>query len=171
MRISLLIMLASCAIPGFAVAAQSGQYWVARDTLLELSAPGGGALVNRLYFREGVTVYGVTGKYARVTAPKFDGRWVEFAGLSKTRPVPKAQAPVPKAQQDPRIAKDAIPNVGDGGLSQRDVDVLWRGANYFLKKGTCNRVEIAAKSSSRLNTYFINCGGPQNIFFTENDLR
>jgi hypothetical protein len=167
----LILSLSVLLIPFASASAQSGQYYVNRDTLAEMSAPGGGSIVNRIYYGQGVTVSGVTGKYARVTEPKFVGRWVEFAGLSKTRPAPKAQKLVPKSQQDPRIGKDAIPKVGDGGLSQRDVDILWRGANYFLKTGKCSRVELANKSTSRTNTYYVNCGGPQNIFFTEADLK
>lgn len=165
------LLLSVLSLPFVTAAAQSGKYYVIRDTLVEMSAPGGGSIVNRLYYGQGLTVTSVNGKYARVTEPQFVGRWVEFAGLSKARPAPKPQKPVPKSQQDPRIDKDAIPKVGDGGLSQRDVDILWRGANYFLKIGKCSRVDLADKSLSRPNTYYINCGGPQNIFFTEADLK
>jgi hypothetical protein len=103
-------------------------------------------------------VEGVSGEVAR---------WVLAAHLGKQRP---ADLPQPKVDRDPRIAKDAIGKVGDFGMTEKDVQILYRGAKHFLDSGRCARVELGMKSGSRANTYFINCGEPQNIFFTPADL-
>jgi hypothetical protein len=65
--------------------------------------------------------------------------------------------------------KDAIPKVGENGLNENDIKILYKGATKFLNSGKCTNVEYAEKSISKPNTYYVNCGGP-NIFFTPSDL-
>jgi hypothetical protein len=133
------------------------------------------AITNRIYLRQRVDVFEVKGEWARVSK-YYEGsvegktgqvaRWVLASGLSASQPTEPSQ---PKAFSDPRIAKDAIPRVGEGGLTARDVEILRKGALKFLNSGQCSSIELADKSTSRANTYYVNCGGP-NLFFTPGDL-
>jgi hypothetical protein len=60
--------------------------------------------------------------------------------------------------------------VGEGGLTEIDVAILHRGAKHFLDSGRCKRIEYGDKSTSKPNTYYVNCGGPRNLFFKPSDL-
>jgi hypothetical protein len=170
MRILKPLIFAVVVIPS-ALWSQGGRkYWVRVDTLAEYDAPATGKIVNRVYYGQAMTVYSTQGSWGRVTEPQFTARWVLLAGLAESKPPEKKQRPVPASNRDPRIAKDAIPKVGENGLSQRDVDLLWKGANYMLKTGRCSKIEYADKSTSRTNTYYVNCGGASNVFFTPSDI-
>lgn len=70
---------------------------------------------------------------------------------------------------DARIATNAIPKVGEDGLSEQDVRILYKGAIKLLDEGRCTRVEFGDKSISKANTYYLNCGG-SNIFFKSGDV-
>lgn len=59
--------------------------------------------------------------------------------------------------------------VGEGGLTEKDVEILNQGALKFLNSGKCTKVEFGDKSTSKPNTYYINCGGP-NILFKPSEL-
>ena len=76
---------------------------------------------------------------------------------------------IPDAWTDPRIDESGMPSVGQFGLTEKDVEILWRGANLMLDRGRCARVYYADKSVSKANTFYVNCGA-RNVFFTEADL-
>lgn len=177
MRKFALAVLLSCPLVAFAQASKPGWYFVKDATVHERLAPApSGKSTNKIYVGQKVEVFEVSNGWARVSQ-YYDGsvegqkgqvaRWVPAKSLSMTKPAPLPQ----KAQKDdPRIMKDAIPAVGQGGLTQKDVDILYRGARKFLSSGQCKHIEYADKSTSRPNTYYVNCGGPSNLFFTPADL-
>jgi hypothetical protein len=159
-----------------AQATKPGTYYVKVPVLDERLAPSNqGTSTNRIYLRQKVEVVEIKGDWARVSK-YYDGtvegkagmvaRWVSASGLSTQRP---SESPQPVTPNDPRIAKDAISKVGQGGLSEKDVQILYKGALKFLNSGKCSRVELGDKSISKPNTYYINCGG-SNIFFTPSKL-
>jgi hypothetical protein len=159
-----------------AQAQKPGNYYVMVSVLEERIAPSSTArITNRIYVRQKVEVLEIKGEWARVSK-YYDGsiegasgqvaRWVLASGLSPTLPPQAAQ---PKVANDPRISKDAIPKVGEGGLTTKDVEILYKGAIKFLDSGKCSRVEFGDKSTSKADTYYVNCGGP-NLFFTSADL-
>lgn len=162
----------------FAQATKPGTYYVKETVLKERLAPSATASVtNRIYRRQKVVVFEIRNGWARVSK-YYDGavegkggqvaRWVPASGLSFSQP---AEFPQPSLPTDPRIAKDALPKVGEHGLTEQDVQVLYKGALKFLNLGKCTRVEYGDKSTSKANTYYINCGGPTNLFFTPADVR
>jgi hypothetical protein len=157
-------------------ATKPGVYYVKDAVLDERLEPSIRATsTNKIYQRQKVEVFELKNGWARVSK-FYDGevegksgkvaRWVDAKGLSETRPAELAQ---PTTPNDPRIDKDAIPKVGQGGLSEKDVQILYKGALKYLNSGRCSKVEVGDKSTLRPNTYYINCGGP-NIFFTHADL-
>jgi hypothetical protein len=170
-----LVLLAALTLLGAADA--PGVYYVTTDRTDERLAPSPSARsTNGIYRQQKVDVFEVRNGWARVSK-FYDGsvegvsgevaRWVLAAHLGKQRP---ADLPQPKIDRDPRIAKDAIGGVGDFGMTEADVRILYRGAKHFLDTGRCKRVELGMKSGSKPNTYFLNCGEPQNVFFTPADL-
>lgn len=174
------IVLASTLVFSGAAIAQAskpGTYYVTESVLEERLAPSStGSVTNRIYRRQKVEVFELKDGWARVSK-YYDGsvegkngqvaRWVSASGLSVSQPNELAQ---PKVPTDPRIAKDAIPKVGEGGLTEQDVQTLYKGALKFLNSGKCSRIEYADKSTSKANTYYVNCGGPANLFFKPGDL-
>lgn len=161
----------------FAQPVSPGKYYVKEASLEEHLAPKNvGKVTNRIYRQQVVDVFEVKNGWARVSK-YYDGqiegvpgqvaRWVRVSGLSPNRPQDLKQ---PEHLSDPRIAKDAIPKVGEGGLTKKDVQILYKGALKFLGSGQCAHVESGDKSVNRANTYYINCGGA-NIFFTPSDLK
>ncbi len=172
-----LAFTAVCSGTIFAQATKPGTYYVRESVLEERLAPSStGAITNRIYLRQKIEVFELKQGWARVSK-YYDGavegktgqvaRWVSANGLSAVQPKELAQ---PKLPTDPRIAKDAIPKVGEGGLTEQDVQTLYNGALKFLNSGKCSGVEFADKSTSKANTYYVNCGGPANLFFTPDDL-
>jgi hypothetical protein len=168
------LILAALTLLGAADA--PGVYYVTADATDERLAPSPSAQsTNQIYRQQKVDVFEVRSGWARVSK-FYDGsvegvsgevaRWVLAAHLGKQRPAELSQ---PKVDRDPRIAKDAIPSVGDSGLTAGDVQILHRGAKHYLDSGRCARVEFADKSTSKPNTYYVNCGGA-NLFFTPADL-
>ena len=171
-----MIILTMIATETYSQATKPGEYFVKVPMLEERLEPSmKGTSTNKIYLRQRVEVFEIKDGWARVSN-FYDGtaegktgkvaRWVEAKGLSDKRPAEPAQSSVPN---DPRIDKDAIPKVGQGGLSEKDVQILYKGALKLLNSGKCSKVELGDKSTSKPNTYYINCGGP-NIFFTPNDL-
>jgi hypothetical protein len=143
---------------------------VVADTLVERDAPGrSGAAVNRIYRGQVVTVSDSIKGWARVTEPQSAPRWVEWRGLGRERPAPLPEPAMASSTLDARIASDAIPAVGQGGLSAEDVVILRRGARHMLATGRCDRVDLADKSVSRPGVYYVSCAGG-NQFFTAADL-
>ncbi|ATE62754.1 SH3 domain-containing protein [Thauera sinica] len=174
----IVVVALSLAVSGsaFAQASKPGTYYVKEAALEERLAPSAsGSVTNRIYRRQKVEVFEIKDGWARVSK-YYDGavegkasqvaRWVLASGLSSTQP---AELPQPSIQSDPRIAKDAIPKVGQHGLTEQDVQILHKGALRFLNSGKCSRVEYGDKSTSKANTYYVNCGGP-NLFFTPGDV-
>ena len=146
-----------------------GYYYIAASTLNVRSAPRTGKVVNRLYSQQKVFVSAVDSGWGRITPARAAPRWVSMKYLTRTRPRLPESKPVSQTLRDSRIAKDAIPKVGENGLTQTDVDILWKGANWALRTGRCSRIEYADKSVSRTNTYYVNCGG-RNVFFTPSQI-
>lgn len=160
-----------------AQASKPGTYYVKEPMLEERLGPSKSAPVaNKLYLQQKVDVLEVKGDWARVTKyydanPEGKGslvaRWVLSNGLSQTQP---KEPPQPKLVWDSRVGKGAIPKVGMDGLSSIDVEILHKATVKFLNSGKCSKIELADKSVSKPNTYYINCGGP-NIFFTPSDVQ
>lgn len=175
-KISVLIFAMFFTYPTFAREFNTGSYFVNETVLEERLAPNPkGKVTNRIYRQQKVDVLEVKGSWARISKyynGEVEGekgqvaRWVLIKGLSSIRPSDLAQ---PTIKSDPRILKDAIPKVGENGLNESDIKILYKGATKLLNSGQCTNVEYADKSTSKSNTYFINCGG-QNIFFTPSDL-
>jgi hypothetical protein len=164
------LLLCAIASHADAQATKPGSYYVIVPVLEERTAPNG-PVANRIYRGQRVDVTDVRAGWARVTGLEYDPRWVRAASLSAKRPAELPQTPIAASLQDSRIAPDAIPKVGQRGRTQRDVDIMRKGALYMLRTGKCSRIEYADKSGSRPGTYYVNCGGPQNVFFTERDLK
>ena len=172
---SLLLMAWSSA---HAEATKPGTYFVEKTVLEERLGPSATApLTNRLYRTQKVEVFEVKDGWARVS--KYDdgaveglsgqvARWVLADGLSATKP---ADLPQPSLPSDPRISKDAFPKIGESGLTEKDLLILHQGAIKLLNSGRCSRVELGDKSVSKPDTYYVNCAGPKNIFFTPSDVR
>ena len=163
--------------PLHAQAPKPGIYYVTQDVLDERLAPSADAAVtNRIHRGQRVDVFESKSGWARVSK-YYDGvvegqggqvaRWVLASGLSTDKPQPLKQ---PSITRDPRIAEDAFPKVGEGGLTERDVRILHKGALKFLISGAVTRVVFGDKSTNKPNTYYINGGGPKNLFFTASDV-
>lgn len=73
-----------------------------------------------------------SGAWVRVAEPRFRARRVERAKLSKTRPPPRLRPDIPAEWQVARIAADAMPKVGEDGLTSEDVRILWRGVKQMF---------------------------------------
>lgn len=170
-----LIFLLSVMMGGCASISEPGSYYVTKPVSEVLLGPTSDSkLTNRLYRQQRVDVFEVRDGWARVSK-YYDGRiegqpgqvarWISARHLSSNRPPDLAQPALPR---DPRIS--GLPSVGDGGLNRKDVLILYRGAMHFLKTKRCKRIEYGDKSVSRKNTYYVNCGGPQNIFFKASDI-
>ncbi|MDX1711391.1 MAG: hypothetical protein R3316_09685, partial [Rhodovibrionaceae bacterium] len=81
-------------------------------------------------------------------------------------PTTKPTAP---SKDDPRIASAAIPEPGQYGLSEADVKLLRAGATKLLDDGRCQKVVYTAKSLTKDDTYFFNCGD-QSYFLTPQEI-
>lgn len=177
MKKVVVLAIASAVSSGaFAQASKPGAYYVKEVALEERLAPSAsGSVTNRIYRRQKVEVLEVKDGWARVSK-YYDravegksgqvARWVLASGLSSSQP---AELPQPSTQSDSRIAKDAFPKVGQHGLNEQDIQILYKGALKFLSAGKCSRVEYGDKSTSKADTYYVNCGGP-NLFFTSSDV-
>jgi hypothetical protein len=148
-----------------------GEYYVTAPVTEERLSPSlDGKVVNRIYLQQKVTVYRIAGEWALVTEPGWQPRWVICEHLSRATPeLPTAQL-VAQELQDPRIERGALPQVGEFGLTQEDIHILWKGANLMLKQGRCTRVVSGDKSTSKPNTYYVS-DGPRNYYFTANDVK
>lgn len=178
MKKIVLVILFTC-ISNFALAKSinTGTYYVKENVLEERLAPSAsGKITNKIYRRQKVDVLEVKNGWARVSK-YYDGvvegekgtvaRWIRVDGLASSRPAELAQPPIKK---DNRIADNAFPKVGENNLNAQDIKILHAGATKYLNSGQCSNVEFGDKSVSKSNTYYINCGGP-NIFFTSDDVR
>jgi uncharacterized protein YgiM (DUF1202 family) len=169
MRFLFIIILFAAYMVAPLQASELGEYYVTAPVLNERTAPETGEIVNRIYKGQKVTVYSVKGEWARISSFDYEPRWVSMKYLLREEPELQKAKEIPESLKDPRIAKGAIPKAGQYGLTEKDVEILWKGANLMLKKGRCSQVEYADKSTKKANTYYVNCGS-QNIFFTEADL-
>ncbi len=169
------IFLSAAVMCGCASISEPGSYFVTDSVVnVRLGPTLNAKVTNRIYRQQRVDVFEVRGGWARVSK-YYDGqiegepgqvaRWVSARRLSVQRPEDLSQPALPT---DPRIS--GLPRVGEGGLSKRDVLILHRGAMHFLKTNRCQRIEFGDKSVSRKNTYYVNCGGPQNLFFTPSEI-
>lgn len=177
-KLVLAILILALSEVAFAQATKPGTYYVKENVLEERLSPSAtGSVTNRINRRQKVEVFEIKRGWARVSK-YYDGavegkggqvaRWVPASGLSSSQPADLSQPSLPT---DPRIAKNALPKAGQNGLTEQEVQVLYKGAVKFLNSGKCVRVEYGDKSTSKANTYYINCGGPTNIFFTPDDVR
>ncbi len=171
------VMVAAVLLSGCGSMPPASSVYYVKDSVLDvrLAPSAAGTITNRIYRQQKVEVFEIKGEWARVSN-FYDGtvegktgqvaRWVLAVGLSSSQ---VADLPQPTISQDPRIAKDAFPKVGQNGLTAYDVQLLNKGALKFLNSGKCRRVEYGDKSVNKANTYFVNCGS-QNLFFTPSDL-
>lgn len=169
---SLILLLA---LQASATADGPGTYYVSAPKTNEHLGPSAATIVtNTIYRQQRVDVFEVDDGWARVSK-YYDGevegvtgrvaRWVLAEHLDRKQPGDLAQ---PKVRRDPRI--EGIPKVGENGLTEQDVRILYQGAEHFLQTGRCARVEFGDKSLSKKDTYYVYCGGPGNIFFTRAEL-
>jgi hypothetical protein len=146
-----------------------GTFWVSGDQATEHSSPGG-AVVNRIYYRQKLTGYERRDGWLRTTEDGYTARWTRLSQLTQTEPPEKPAYAGPANYADDRIAPDAIPNPGENGLTRADVDIIRKGAKMVLQtRPDCSRIELGDKSVSRPNTYYVMCtvgGSVQNVFFT-----
>ncbi|HWQ69936.1 MAG TPA: SH3 domain-containing protein [Patescibacteria group bacterium] len=165
-------------ITAYAQATKPGTYFVKEAVLEVRLGPNATAPVtNRIYRGQKVEVFEVKSGWVRVSK-FYDGvvegqsgkvaRWVLATALSASAP---PELPQPSLPSDPRIAKGAFPKAGEYSLTEQDLLVLHKGAIKFLNAGKCSHVEYGDKSTNKPNTYYINCGGPTNMFFTPSDVQ
>jgi len=149
-------------------------YVTANEAPVRVAPRSTAPITNVLYRQQRVEVSEVQGKWARVSeyyngrAEGLSGpaaRWVSTSHLARTRPDDLQQ---PEFPDDPRI--DGLPNVGDHGLTQRDVQVLYAAALYYLESERFKRIEYGDKSTHRPGFYYLNSGGPTNHFFRPQDI-
>lgn len=176
-KLFVFVIILAATFSAMAQASKPGTYYVKEPILEQHLGPSKSAkVVNRIYLQQKIDVLEVKGDWARVSK-YYDAnpeekigqvaRWVLSNGLSQTQP---KEPPQPKLVWDSRVDKAAIPKVGMDGLSSTDVEILHKATVKFLNSGKCIRIDLAEKSVSKPNTYYINCGGP-NIFFTPNDVQ
>lgn len=147
--------------PGPAALAEA--FKVDASTLNVRDAPKNGRVVGKLDNGEVVEVYEIADGWARLSRDGEKPRWVSVNYLLPTK------APEAPSQQDPRIASAAIPEPGQYGLSEDDVEMLRAGAAQLLGDGRCQKVVYTAKSLTKENTYFFNCGD-ESFFLTPQDI-
>ncbi|ATQ41641.1 hypothetical protein [Caulobacter mirabilis] len=147
-----------------------GTYWVKTDVATEHESPGG-KVVNRIYYGQKLTVFEKRGDWYRTVEDGFVARWTRASQLTDREPPAKPAYAGPDGAVDPRIAKDAIPNPGEYGLTKADVDILHRGARRVLDtRPDCEGIESADKSVNKPDTYYVTCrirGSVENVFFTK----
>jgi hypothetical protein len=169
-------LLTFFACTSYAQAIKPGSYFVKESFLEERLEPSAsGTVTNKIYRMQKVKVFEINGEWARVSK-YYNGisegksgqvaRWVKANGLSSSKPAELMQ---PKIPSDPRIAKDAFPEVGSSSVTEEDLRIIYKGAIQNLNNGKCSKVEYGDKSTTKKDTYYINCGGP-NIFFTPSEL-
>jgi hypothetical protein len=164
-------------IPFFAYAdvISPGSYYVTADSLNVRLAPDSKAkITNKLYRQQKLYVFEVKGEWARISK-YYSGateivsgevaRWVSAKYLSNFLPKDKKQ---PNIANDPRIK--GIPKVGEYGATEKDVEILYAAAKHFLESKKCKKIEYGDKSTSKPNTYYLNCGGTKNHFFKLSDI-
>lgn len=146
-----------------------GSYWVSGDVATEHSSPGG-AVVNRVYYRQKLTAFERRDGWIRTTGEGFTPRWTRLSQLTETQPPERPDYTGPANYADARIMRDAIPNPGEDGLTRADIDIIRKGAKMVLQtRPDCARIELGDKSVSRANTYYVMCsvnGSVENVFFT-----
>lgn len=156
---------------------ESIDWYVTDNTLSVYLEPKNSAkITNKLYKSQKVSVYQMSEGWARISE-YYDGdvegisgkvaRWVEIRGLSKLKPNTNSNIIM---STNSRISKDAIPAVGENGLTEDDVQIITKGALKYLNNGICDKIEYGDKSINKKNTYYINCGG-QNYFFTKQSVK
>jgi hypothetical protein len=152
----------------------ANSFYVVERTDERLGPSNKAKVTNTLDRQQVLEVFERRDGWARVS-PYYDGsveglngqvaRWVPNRALSKTRPKDLAQ---PNISDDPRVA--GIAKVGEGGLTQRDVEVLHAVARYYLELGKARRIEYGDKSVSKPGVYFLNSGDVANLFFRPSDI-
>ncbi len=194
-----LLMLAIATVAASPTEAQD-KVWVTADTVNRRSCPDTACpIVGRLYFREAAEALERHGNWVRVSkyyvdpGCAFSGRadyvregdrscsqhhgyradgafaeWIHADFLSAVRPKPKPQPKFTAELMDPRI--QGIPEVGEGGNTERDILILRKGALKLLKSGRCSLIEYGDRSTNRQGYYFVYCGSSQNIYFTAADV-
>ncbi len=182
------------------LATAQDRLWVTADSLNRRSCPAEVCpVVGTLFFGESAQVLEQRGEWVRITKHyqdfgcaqhgkaefvkkgskncllehgyKSDGsfaEWVHRGFLSNVRPIDKSQPQLTDQLTDPRIK--GIPKVGEYGNTERDILILRKGALKMIESGRCQEVEYGDKSSSRAGYYYVNCGGPRNLFFTADDV-
>ena len=158
-----------------AEAITTGNYYVTANALnVRLSPQSDGKITNKIYRQQKVEVFEIKSGWARISK-YYDGsiegvsgqvaRWISKKYLSKNRPKDLDQ---PTLNTDPRI--NGIPKVGEYGATKKDVKILYAAAHHYLKTGKCKTIEYGDKSVSKSGVYYLNCGGPRNLFFRPSDI-
>lgn len=151
-----------------------GSYFVLEKVVVRLGPSENAEVANTIYRQQRVDVYEVHNGWARISE-FYDGavegavgdvaRWIPASSLSDERP---ADLPQPEISDDPRIS--GLPKVGEGGLAERDVQILHAAARYYLQMGKSEQVEYGDKSISRPGVYYLNFGKSSNHFFKPEDI-
>ncbi len=159
----------------FAEVVAPGSYYVTADKLnVRLSPSAESTITNKIYRQQKVDVKEVKNDWARISdyyngvAEGVQGlvaRWVSAQHLSLQRPGDLSQPEIPA---DARIKE--LPKVGEYGATKRDVEILYAAATYYLNTDRCKKIMFGDKSVDKPNTYYLNCGGAQNLFFTPSEI-
>lgn len=149
-------------------ACREGVAYVTADVLNVRARPVNGAVVNRLYRRQKLTVYECRDAWAKVSDTV--ERWVHSDYLSRTRPAELPAVGVPDDLKDPRIPDGAIPERPGYGLTADDVLALWKAANLVLERDPACGIKYAGKSVSRRGSYYVMCDDYEKHYFTRREL-
>ena len=151
-----------------------GTYFTANRTPVYIGPSGNSNITNNLDAGSRIDVLETKGSWARISR-YYDGRvegvrgtvarWVRISDLSLQKPPPRPQ---PSIRPDQRI--QGIPQVGQGGLTERDVLILYAAAGYYLDTGQAERIEFGDKSVNKDGVYYLNFGEMRNHFFRPDDI-
>lgn len=144
---------------------------------VRLSPDSNGKITNTIYRRQAVDVMELQNGWARVS-DYYDGqiegksgnlaRWIPYNSLAKKRPQ-KLKLRKFMVEKPHRI--DGIPKVGQHGLTERDVQILYAAAKYYLETGKASQIVYGDKSVKRPGIYYLNFNNTnENHFFSPEDI-
>ncbi|HWA23452.1 MAG TPA: hypothetical protein VG735_13740 [Caulobacterales bacterium] len=139
-------------------------YYVKVEATDELSAPGGGRVVNQIYRGQRLEITDRRNGYARVNSlDALEAAWVKASSLSRDKPAQPDQPSLTPAQSDTRIN---IGNAGEMGLKASDVVALREAGAALIANGTCSSITDGDASFDHPNLFYVNCEGELfNRFF------
>ena len=141
-------------------------------------------VTNKIYRGDRVDVYELKDGWARISKfydaaverlefPSLTGdrvaRWVSMEYLSKSKPSERRKAELDPSLMDPRIKY--APDVGDYGLTLREVTAIRKYALKLLDAGVCSAIVNSDKSVNKAGLYYVQCEGEsQSRYFRLSDV-